>query len=246
MTTFSNPCVDKDVQATSQEVPTPKDTPSIEAIVLDFDGVILESNQIKAETLRRLFSQYPEHSEAIINLHQEHGGLPRHEKLRIICEEIVGLPIDEDGIQELSRECGRMVDEKMMACPFTPGAQEFLKTYSALCPLFIATGVPEDEMRSLIKRRGLGGYFTGVYGSPRGKAAILRDIMAENSWEPHGLVFIGDSIDDYNGALAAGVPFIGRAAPGLSNPFPAGKVGLTVASLAELHQIWQGVPVSPF
>ena len=139
--------------------------------MLDFDGVILESNRIKAETFPRLFHQYPQHAEAMIKLHQDHGGMPRHEKLRIICEDILGLTVDDDEIQRLSRELGRLVDDGIMACPFTPGALDFLKTYSTQYPLFIATGTPEDEMQPLVKRRGIASYFAGVYGSPRNKAA---------------------------------------------------------------------------
>ena len=222
-----------------------EDSPRIEAIVLDFDGVILESNHVKAETFRRLFSQYPQHAEAIVNLHRDHGGMPRQEKLRIICEDIISLPIDEDSIRRLSKEFGRLADDAMMTCPFTPGALEFLQTYSVLCPLFIATGTPEDEMHPLIERRGLGELFAGVYGSPRDKAAILRDLMAEKGWRPSEMVFVGDSIDDYKGAHATGVPFVGRISPGKADIFAGAPVSLIVESLAELHQRWHGVPVSP-
>lgn len=217
----------------------------VKAIVLDCDGVILESNDVKAQTLRRLFGEYPEHGEAIVDLHRNHGGLPRHEKLRIICEEIVGIPVDEDGILRLSEECGRLVDDAMMACPFAPGALEFLKSYSGRYPLFIATGTPEHEMRRLAERRGMGGYFAGIYGSPRYKATILRDMMAENGWQPEELVFVGDSVDDYNGAKAVRVPFVGRIAPGKDGLFDAVGVRLIVSSLGELDGIWAGLPVSP-
>lgn len=217
----------------------------IKAIVLDFDGVILESNRIKAETFPRLFHQHPQHAEAMIKLHQDHGGMPRHEKLRIICEDILGQTVNDDEIQCLSRELGRLVDEGIMACPFTPGALEFLQTYSARCPLFIATGTPEDEMQPLVKRRGIASYFAGVYGSPRNKAAILRDLMEERGWRPEEIVFVGDSIDDYHGARAVGVPFIGRVGPDKPDQFVNVDVGLLVDSLSELHRIWRGVPVSP-
>ena len=219
--------------------------PRIQAIVLDCDGVILESNDIKADTLRRLFGDYPEHGEAIINLHREHGGMPRHEKLRVICEDIIGQPVDEDEIRRLSEECGRLVDDAMMACPFAPGGLEFLKTYSAVCPLFIATGTPEEEMRALAERRDFAAYFAGIYGAPRDKAAILRDVMAENGWSPGEIVFIGDSMEDYNGARAVGTPFVGRISPGKDGGFDSVELGLCVSSLAELDDIWGGVPVSP-
>ena len=217
----------------------------IEAIVLDFDGVIMESNHVKAETFRQLFSQYPQHAEAIVKLHRDHGGMPRQEKLRIICEEILGQPADDEDIRRLSKEFGKLADDAMMACPFAPGAPEFIQTYSERCPLFIATGTPEDEMQPLIRRRGLAKLFAGVYGSPRDKAAILRDVMAENGWRPNELVFVGDSMDDYKGATATGVPFIGRIAPGKANTFDCANVSLIVESLAELHRIWRDVPVSP-
>ena len=222
-----------------------EDGPRIEAIVLDFDGVILESNHVKAETFRRLFSQYPQHADAIVKLHRDHGGMPRQEKLRIICEDILGVPVDEDSIRRLSKEFGRLADDAMMTCPFTPGALQFLQTYSTLCPLFIATGTPEDEMQPLIERRGMSEFFAGVFGSPRDKAAILRDVMAEKGWRPKELVFVGDSMDDYKGAQAAGVPFIGRIAPGKANTFAGANLSLIVDSLAELHQRWQGLPVNP-
>ena len=217
----------------------------VKAIVLDCDGVILESNDIKADTLRQLFGDYPEHGAAIINLHREHGGMPRHEKLRVICEDIIGQPVDEDGIRRLSEECGRLVDAAMMACPFAPGALEFLKTYSSRYPLFIATGTPEGEMRRLAERRGFAAYFAGIYGAPRGKAAILRDVMAENGWSPGEIVFIGDSIEDYNGAQATGAPFVGRISPGKDGVFDSVTLRLCVLSLGELDEIWGGVPVSP-
>ena len=213
--------------------------------MLDFDGVIMESNHVKAETFRRLFKDYPDHAEEIVNLHREHGGMPRHEKLRIICGEILGQSFDSERLRRLSEAFGRLADDAMMQCPFTPGALEFLLRYSAICPLFIATGTPEVEIRPLVERRGFAGLFVGVYGSPRDKAAILRDLMDANGWRPEELVFVGDSMDDYKGAQATGVPFIGRVTGERPDTFDSVEVSLTVSSLEELDEFWGGVPVSP-
>ena len=211
----------------------------VKGIVLDFDGVILESNRIKAESFRRLFSQYPHHGDKIVQLHADHGGMPRFEKLRIICRDIIQQPVDDAGIARLSKKLGEIADEQLMTCPFTPGALQFLKTYSTRYALFIASGTPEDEMQDLTKRRGLDGFFKGVYGSPRNKGAILRDILAQNGWLPQQLVFIGDAIDDYKGAEEAHVPFIARIAPERGNPLDAKKVKLIVSDLRELDRHWQ-------
>lgn len=42
-------------------------------IILDFDGVILESVEVKTEAFRRLFSFAPGHVEEIVNFHRENG-----------------------------------------------------------------------------------------------------------------------------------------------------------------------------
>ena len=123
----------------------------VKGIVLDFDGVILESNRIKAESFRRLFRQYPQHGDKIVQLHADHGGMPRFEKLRIICRDIIQQPVDDAGIAKLSKKLGELADEQLMTCPFTPGALQFLKTYSTRYTLFIASGTPEDEMQDLTK-----------------------------------------------------------------------------------------------
>ena len=217
----------------------------IKGIVLDFDGVILESNHIKAESFRRLFSQYPQHGDRIVQLHADHGGMPRFEKLRIICHDIIQQTVDDAGIARLSKKLGELADEELMDCPFTPGALQFLKTYSSRYTLFIASGTPEDEMQDLTRRRGLDGFFKGVYGSPRNKGAILRDILAQNGWRPRQLVFIGDAIDDYKGAEEATVPFIARVAPGRRSPFDIRKVKLIVSDLGELDRRWQDCVEGP-
>ena len=208
-------------------------------IILDFDGVILESNHIKAETFRRLFNQYPEHGDRIVKLHMDHGGMSRFEKFRIIYQDILQRSVDDAEVHRLSMEFGRLADEQLMACPFAPGALEFLKAYSTHYDLFIASGTPEDELQDLVSRRDLSRFFKGVYGSPRHKGEILRDILSENRWLPHQVLFVGDAIDDYNGAKEASVPFIGRVAPGAKNSFEEKEVEAIVSDLGDLNRRWQ-------
>ena len=52
----------------------------LKVIVLDFDGVIAETLDIKADAFAVLFADYPEHVEAIVRLHRENGGMSRYEK----------------------------------------------------------------------------------------------------------------------------------------------------------------------
>jgi HAD superfamily hydrolase (TIGR01549 family) len=216
------------------------DRPSknLRAIVLDFDGVVLESNQIKAEAFRQLFSDYPEHGDSIVKLHLAHGGMSRFEKFRIIYRDFLKRPLPEDEMERLNQAFGRLVDEQLMVCPFVHGTEEFLKGMGGKYPLYIASGTPQEELRGQMKRRGISRYFKDVYGSPRKKAQILRDLMAEGGLAAEEMLFIGDAIDDYHGAAEAGVPFIGRVPQGKKSPFPKEGVLLTVQDLADLRQRW--------
>ena len=45
----------------------------LKSIIFDFDGVLCESVDIKTESFRRLFVDYPEHLKNIIKLHEENG-----------------------------------------------------------------------------------------------------------------------------------------------------------------------------
>jgi beta-phosphoglucomutase-like phosphatase (HAD superfamily) len=49
-------------------------------IILDFDGVILESVSIKTEAFRSLFSFAPEHVDRIVQFHKDNGGMSRFDK----------------------------------------------------------------------------------------------------------------------------------------------------------------------
>ena len=56
----------------------------IKAIIFDFDGVICESVNVKTIAFKKLFADYPEHQDRIVEYHLVNGGISRYEKLRIL------------------------------------------------------------------------------------------------------------------------------------------------------------------
>ena len=61
----------------------------ISIIILDFDGVILESVSVKTEAFRTLFSFAPEYVEEIVKFHKDNGGMSRFDKFRYIFDHIL-------------------------------------------------------------------------------------------------------------------------------------------------------------
>ena len=205
---------------------------TLRAILFDFDGVIVESLEVKAEAFRALFAEEPEHLPTILDLHRANAGMSRYAKFEIIYRDILRRPLSPEDRERLGRRFAELVVEKVLACPLVPGALEFLRSRAAELPLFIASATPQDEIAEIVAGRGLLGYFREVHGSPRLKSEIARDILRRYGLTPGEMPFVGDAINDYHAAAEVGLPFVARVPPGAPSPFPA-SVGV-VADLTEL------------
>jgi HAD superfamily hydrolase (TIGR01549 family) len=116
-----------------------------------------------------------------------------------------------------------------------PGALEFLKKYSKGLRLFIASSTPEEELRHLVKSRGLQRYFNGIYGAPSKKSEITSRILKEEGVQKQEVLFVGDAAADYEEAKKAGVQFVGRVDNLADSPFPSGVK--TIRDLKELSAL---------
>lgn len=211
------------------------------AVIFDFDGVILESADIKTHAFARLFEQHSEHVDAIVDLHLRLAGVSRYEKFKLIYADILGEPLDDDGLARLGEEFSAICLDEVLTCEFVPGAREFLEARAESHLLFVASGTPEGELRHIVEQRGLSEFFRGVYGTPDTKGVISRRILDEHGLERHEAVFIGDATTDLEGAEEAGIPFIGRVRPGDPNPFAGdGSIPL-VDDLAQLDREWDAI-----
>jgi beta-phosphoglucomutase-like phosphatase (HAD superfamily) len=139
------------------------------AVIFDFDGVILESVDIKTRAFLELFAEYPEHHAAIRRLHEENGGMSRYEKFRRIHAELLHRPLADDAVMALGDRFGAIVAREILRCPFVAGAESFVRRVSATVPCHIASGTPEAELQEIVAARGLAGYFDLVLGSPTPK-----------------------------------------------------------------------------
>ena len=190
------------------------------AIAFDFDGVILESVSIKTEAMAALFADHKDRLDEIIAIHLNHAGISRFIKFDMIYRDVLMAPLAPEKRTDLGRKFSELVREKILACPFVAGAKEFLEAHHKSTPLFVVSGTPDEELLTITSERGLSPYFTGIYGSDRGKPEILTAIIDEQGWEARDMAFIGDGVTDFNAAAATSVPFIGRVPDSGSNPFP--------------------------
>jgi HAD superfamily hydrolase (TIGR01549 family) len=192
-----------------------------DAIVFDFDGVLVESVEVKTRAFAALYGPYGAGIvEQVVAFHQENGGMSRHRKFRYFHETLLGLPLSSAEEERLAAEFSALVEESVVAAPWVAGAHEFLLMHHASLPLFVASGTPDKELKRILQKRRMSPYFRAVFGSPANKGDILRGILEDGGYQPEKVLMVGDSLLDIEGAREAGTCFLGRLTPPC-NIFPS-------------------------
>jgi HAD superfamily hydrolase (TIGR01549 family) len=195
-----------------------------QAVFFDFDGVILESVNIKTAAFEKMLAPYDSKiKKAGIEYHLLHGGVSRYEKFRYIYEHLLQKPVDEKKIQELAETFSDLVLNKVLQAPFVDGAEKSLRRLRRnKIPAYVVSGTPHDEIRLIVRKRSLTPFFNEVHGSPRKKHDIVSTILSTQNYNPNDCLLIGDAMTDYNAAKIAGTRFLGIIKKGIRSPFPEG------------------------
>jgi len=182
----------------------------IKAIIFDFDGVILDSVNVKTNAFAKMFESYGEEVRTkVIAHHLANGGISRFEKFKHYYKEFLDVVLSEDELKLLGEKFSNFVYDGVINSAFIPGVINFLDKLKFSITFFIASGTPEEEILKIVDEKKLAKYFKKIYGSPKTKKEIIEEILNENNYERNELVFIGDAITDYNAARNTGVKFIG-------------------------------------
>lgn len=183
----------------------------IKAVIFDFDGVLVESIDIKTSAFAELFCNEGEDIvKRVVDYHMDNAGVSRYDKFRYIYREILKRPLSDDEFQMLCDKFSRLVKDAVIKAPFVKGAREFLEKYHSVYKLFVITATPQEEIREILRKRGIAHFFLGVYGAPISKTDAVRQILERENISTQETVYIGDSMSDYSAARSNLVPFIAR------------------------------------
>jgi HAD superfamily hydrolase (TIGR01549 family) len=196
---------------------------SFKIVLLDFDGVVVESRDIKTQAFGRLFPSPLGLRKRVLKYHLQNMGLSRWVKFKHIYRVFLGRSLSEKENLKLGRAFSQLVFYQVLRCPLVAGMSRLLRESQGKAKLFIVSGTPQAELRKLVRERGWRHYFRGVYGSPRKKVEIVRKLFKKKPEMRKRAVFVGDAMEDYRAAKAARIRFLGRVPSGAKSPFP-GKV----------------------
>jgi HAD superfamily hydrolase (TIGR01549 family) len=211
-----------------------------QAVFFDFDGVILDTVDVKTDAFASMFHKYgPEVEQAVVDYHLAHGGVSRFEKFKYYYSELLKKPIVDEELNQLGRQFNKLVLEKVLAAPFIPGALETLKELQEKgVPSFVVSGTPDDEIKFIVQRRKLSDYFIEVHGSPRTKSEIVGELLQRYGYAAEGCLFIGDAMTDYEAAQKMGVHFLGIISEDSDSPFPPGTTLDLQVKLDYTSKVW--------
>ena len=206
-----------------------------QAIFFDFDGVVLESSNIKTQAFVELFSHLPkEQQNAIHDYHVSNMGVSRFKKFEWIYATLLNKELSEEESKALGEGFSKIVYQKILEAPFVPGVKDLLEWANQNTINFVASGTPEEELRKVVKARDLQSYFTGVYGSPSTKENIVNEMIKKHRLERGRCWFIGDATTDYKAALATELNFIARNTAEFNEYWKAQRDIIIVEDFSEL------------
>lgn len=186
------------------------DLKKYKSMVLDCDGVVLDSNVVKTEAYFRTAKNLgatDAQAQALVDYHVKLGGISRYHKFEWYLREVLNQPVTEQAVQALLDEFARELEVGLMQCAVAEGL-ETLREATTQANWMILSGGDQQEIRTLFVKRDLAKYFDGgLFGSPDNKDTVLAREIATGRLQFPAL-FIGDSKYDFEAATRAGLDFV--------------------------------------
>lgn len=180
------------------------------AIIFDFDGVIVDSVNIKTKAFAQIYSPFgQEVVQKVISHHELHGGISRFEKIAHYHKTFLNTELNEIELNNLAQEFSSLVVRKVINASYITGAKNFLEAFANHMSFFVATGTPQNEIEQITFNRQLTKYFNGIFGSPESKVSIISRILTMQDFSPSEVLFVGDALTDYNAAIEMKLDFVG-------------------------------------
>jgi len=181
----------------------------VRALVLDCDGVILDTNHAKVEAFRETAREFRVPEDTVthfIEWQSANFGTSRFAAFEKLSQGDFG-PAPKTEVELLAQSFAEKVDAIYDRAIETEGLRHFLLG-AADTPKFVASGSEQLQLRRAFRTRGLEGLFNGIFGSPTKKANILANIVESLPFRAVETLMIGDAHADADAAQNAGARFI--------------------------------------
>lgn len=179
-------------------------------IFWDFDGVLINSNEIRNLGFVRVLSHYPPKKvDKLLKFHRENGGLSRYVKFRYFFEEVLDEEVTEEEINDWAEKFSKIMIELLIDDSLLiEETIQFVKNEYEKREMHIVSGSDQTELKYICKQLDIAKYFDSINGSPTPKTDLVADIIVKNNLSNKECILIGDSINDYEAAKINQINFL--------------------------------------
>lgn len=179
-----------------------------EILILDFDGVFVDSLEMKGKVFSNLFKDInSSKSEQILKHHFKNPALDRFQKIRTYSSWFYDNPLNKEDLKKLSSEFSNKVLEELLKIEPSKFILGLLKTRFDK-KNYISTKSTYYEVMKYLAHFSLNEFISEVFDNQIEKKDAIKKISKKNKINSHKIVFIGDSLEDKNSADESGCNFI--------------------------------------
>ena len=179
-------------------------------VFLDFEGVIKDSVAIKSMGYEKLFLPYGKDFANKVNRHhKDNNGVSRYEKISLYLSWAGEIP-NPNQFKIFCDRYSELVQQAVIDSPWVPGVQEYLKVNCLKQYFVLITATPQEEIEQILKELNITCCFREVYGAPKNKISVVKDVLKRLNFLPDQALVIGDSATDLKAAKDNNVAFLLR------------------------------------
>ena len=188
---------------------------NIKCIIFDFDDTLVWSEEIKKNTFLELAKEYGRVEEEYMMELRNKNKYDRYEMFELFCNKFN----IQDKYDFLIDKYSKLSKKGIIKTSNLPGVVELLNYLyeHTNIKMFISSKSPKTDLDYFIKERKWDKYFNGVHGLPSNKTQHINKIKLDYNYKSNEILFIGDSIGDYNVSMKNNIYFIGIINESLEN-----------------------------
>ncbi len=168
------------------------------SFIFDFDGVIMDSNNIKKNAIASAVTGVLDQRKAseFVKYFIRFNGIPREEKIAKF--------VPKKKYNDVLNRYETIIGKELFKAKLIPGVEPFVADLATKNrEMIVLSGGTEAEVKELLVDRRLNTYFSEVYGGPKNKEENLIGANLK-----HPVLYFGDSEVDYKIARKNDFDFI--------------------------------------
>ena len=188
----------------------------IRCVVFDFDGTLVQSNQIKRSAFLEVAEGFPGGRAVMERILRDSEGRDRYWVFGQFADAMPGSLV----AAELAASYTGICRERIAQAPEVDGASASLERLrSDGMRLFLSSATPRGPLLEVVGLRRMDGYFEAIHGAPESKLANLQSIRSRVGCGPQEMAVVGDGESDCSSAHGLGCHFVAVQSDG--NDFTA-------------------------